>query len=165
MTFTEDKTCCFTGHRNIPEYMHGTIRKEIEKIVSKLYLTGIDTYICGGALGFDTIAAEAIIEVKNTYPDIRLHLAIPCPNHDKSWSVRDRRKFSVLLAHADSVCYVSPDYTRFCMFTRNRYMVDNSAYCISYCTEKTGGTYYTVGYAAKKGKIIIELSDILKLNC
>lgn len=144
--------------------MHQTIRNEIEKIASKLYLTGIDTFICGGALGFDTIAAEAIVRTKSIYPNIRLHLAIPCPNHDKSWSIRDRRKFSVLLAHADSVSYVSPAYTRYCMFTRNRYMVDNSEYCISYCNKKTGGTHYTVSYAAKKGKIIIELSDILKLD-
>ena len=165
MTFTEDKTCCFTGHRRIPEYLHSSIRNEIVKIAKKLYLTGVDTFICGGALGFDTIAAEAIIEAKSTYPGIRLHMAIPCPNHDKSWTERDRRKFSVLLAHADSACYVSPTYTRYCMFTRNRYMVDNSAYCISYCTKKTGGTCYTAGYASKKGKIVIELSDIMKLDC
>ena len=36
-----------------------------------------------GALGFDTIAAQAVLSVKETYPEVKLILVLPCENQTK----------------------------------------------------------------------------------
>ena len=55
------------------------------------------------------------------------------------------------------VVWTSEEYTRDCMFKRNRHLVDNSSLCICYLTKDTGGTAYTVRYARSKGKIIVNV--------
>jgi len=47
------------------------------------------------------------------------------------------------------------------MQKRNRNLVDNSGVCIAYLTENRGGTFYTVNYAAKLNREIINIADIL----
>ena len=54
--------CCFTGHRNIHP---GEIKKTEEQIRLKVFDLidkGVRTFYVGGALGFDTLAAEVLME-------------------------------------------------------------------------------------------------------
>lgn len=45
-----------------------------------------DTYFgAGGALGFDTLAAQTVLELKKKYPDIRLILVLPCLSQTRNW--------------------------------------------------------------------------------
>ena len=39
---------------------------------------GVNTFIDGGALGFDTIAAETVIEMREKYQNIKLVMYLPC---------------------------------------------------------------------------------------
>jgi hypothetical protein len=61
-------------------------------------------------------------------------------------------------AQADKVVDTSAEYTRGCMFKRNRHLVDNSSVCICYLTQRRGGTAYTVDYAQKAGLEIINIA-------
>ncbi len=61
-------------------------------------------------------------------------------------------------AQADKVVYTSQEYTRGCMFKRNRYLVDNSGVCVCYLARDAGGTAYTVNYAKRQGLEIINLA-------
>ncbi len=54
--------------------------------------------------------------------------------------------------------YTSQEYTKGCMFKRNRHLVDNSSVCICYLTKNNGGTAYTVDYAEKQGLEVINLA-------
>ncbi len=60
------KTCCFTGHRVILPNDYGKIKKELYNTIVNLIDKGVIYFGCGGALGFDTLAAETIIELKKT---------------------------------------------------------------------------------------------------
>ena len=159
MTYEKDKTCCFTGHRNIPSYLNDRTRAAVSKEVEELIGIGYDTFVSGGALGFDLIAAEAVIDLKARYPWIKLIFAIPCYGLDQRWSIDERLRLSVVYRHSDDAIFVSTDYGKGCMLKRNRYMVDNSSVLISYCTRNTGGSAYTVSYAQKNGLKVIEISD------
>lgn len=51
-----------------------------------LYLSenmGITTFYAGGALGFDSLAAEAVIEQKKTNPWLQLVIVVPCRCTDR----------------------------------------------------------------------------------
>ena len=157
--FTDiSKCCCFTGHRELPKNELSHIRDELDFEIEKLYtLNGVTTFISGGAIGFDMLAAETVIMAKRRHSDIRLVFALPCADHSKSWSSADAAKLRILMIYADEVVTLSDTYQRGCMHTRNRFMLDNSLYLISYCRKNSGGTYYTLSRAKSQNKIITEL--------
>ncbi len=159
--FNKNETCCFTGHRNISTELYPNIKNLLKCQFFKVYSDGIRNFIAGGALGFDMICAEVVLELKETYEDITLTLAIPCHGHDAKWKERSRNELSRIMERADEVVYVSEQYEKGCMFRRNRYMVDRSCICISCCTKSTGGSRYTVDYALSSGIEVIELSTML----
>ena len=69
------------------------------------------------------------------------------------------QEYERIIALADEVICLSERYYKGCMHARNRFMVDNSNYCICYMTETTGGTAYTVGYAKQQGLHVINIAD------
>lgn len=153
--FMKEKSCCFTGHRIIKKTEIDLIKSKLKDVVIKLINDDINIFICGGALGFDTIAAQEILAQKNTYKDIKLILALPCKEQDKNWKEKEIVIYKSILQRADKIIYVSDEYSKDCMLKRNRYMVDNSNFCICYLRNKRSGTAYTVNYAKNNNSILI----------
>ena len=151
------KVCCFTGHRQLPKNEVESITKQIKNAMYELYQNGVDTFIAGGALGFDTLAALIVLKMKTKYPEVKLVLALPCKSQTKFWKENDIEIYESIKKQADQVIYLSEEYTKECMLERNRYMVDNSNFVIAYCQKQTGGSAYTVEYAKKHGKTVILL--------
>ncbi len=154
------KTACFTGHRKIPFIQIQTIKKNLKKVIVSLIEQGYCFLGTGGALGFDTMAAQTILDLKRDYPQIKLILVLPCPSQANYWREKDKTIYKEIKAKADKVVYIAQEYTRDCMFARNRHLVDNSSVCICYLTERSGGTAYTVEYALKKGLRTINLAKM-----
>ncbi|MBR2476591.1 MAG: DUF1273 family protein [Clostridia bacterium] len=152
-----EKTCCFSGHRNIPENKYDLICNSVEETIDKLVGEGYRYFGTGGALGFDTIAAKAVLKAKLKYPHIRLILVLPCVSQAKLWSERDIQIYEDIKKRADKVVYTNIEYTNNCMQKRNRHLVDNSSVCVCYINKSSGGTYYTVNYAKRKGLRVINV--------
>lgn len=152
------KTCCFTGHRKLPGYKLDHIMKRLEHEVETLIAQGVTTFISGGALGFDQIAASLIAEKKKEQ-NIRLVFALPCRNQNEFWSADQKRLYRELLTKADEIIYVSEEYYDGCMKKRNHHMVDLSAYCICACLYSASGTGQTVKYARQKGLRVINVVE------
>lgn len=148
---------CFTGHRIIAKQDEAKLRCDLDSTLRTLISYGVNSFICGGAIGFDTLAARTVLRLKNDFPDIKLVLILPCKNQDAKWNQRQRDEYASILRQADFVEYVSDDYTSTCMHDRNRRMVDICGYCISYLRRKSSGTQYTVSYAESKGRVVIGL--------
>lgn len=155
----KEKTCCFTGHRQIPVSEIGDLKKKIELKILDLYREGIVYFGNGGALGFDMLAAQCTLELKKTYPQIKLIMVLPCKEQADRWNYNDKVAYFEILHNADKIIYTSEHYTKHCMYIRNRHLVDNSNYCICYLTQKNGGTAFTVSYAIKKKLKIINLAN------
>ena len=141
---------------------------EIKRIVRTLAKNGVKNFITGGAVGFDTLAANAVISLRDSEvltdgsgKAVKIHLtvAVPCPEQSEKWSFGDRAVYNSILRSADEVITLSDHYETSCMFVRNRYMVDNSAYCIAYVTQSRGGSYYTMNYAKKSDVCVINLAE------
>ena len=149
------KTACFTGHRRLG--MSGlVIAKRLRKLISKAhYEKGITHFIAGGALGFDMIAAEQVLFLKDAGAEITLEIAIPCQDHTAKWSDSQVRRLNRILAEADKVSESKEPYSPEAMMTRNKYMVSQSALVIAYYEQgKTGGTKNTLDYATKNDREI-----------
>ena len=153
------QTCCFTGHRVIPSGEKETIRNLLETAIEKAIQDGYRFFGAGGALGFDTLAAQTVLTLKQQYPHIRLILVLPCINQANGWKQADIDEYERIKSLADKVVYTSTEYTYGCMHKRNRHLVDNSSLCICYLTKVSGGTAYTVRYAESKKISVFNLAD------
>ena len=155
-----EKTCCFTGHRQIPPEDRERLAAELEETIIGLIGEGFRFFGAGGALGFDTLAARAVLHLRQSYvPHIRLTLALPCKGQEKNWPLRDQNAYRAILQQADQAVCLSESYSKSCMFQRDRYLVDHSGHCLCWMKPdaKRGGTLYTVNYAKKSG---IEVTNL-----
>lgn len=152
-----EQTCCFTGHRVIPASETARIRSALTASVSDLLQKGVTCFRNGGAVGFDTAAALAVLDVKKQHPEISLIMDLPCQGQSRSWNAREKAAYEFILSSADEVHYLAPHYYNGCMQMRNRHMVDRSAYLIAYQTSAYGGSAYTVRYALSQGLTLIRI--------
>lgn len=155
----KSKTCCFTGHRSLPKKRMNEIAVKLEKTIVSLIHSGYLYFGAGGALGFDTVCAQTVLRLRPKYPQIKLILVLPCVPQADRWSPADRAIYQEIMNQADKVVYTSQEYTRGCMFKRNRHLVNYSSVCICYLTRGYGGTAYTVDYARKHGLRIINVAE------
>ena len=147
----KERTCCFTGHREIAPEEEDEVWRRTQEAVEKLIAAGVDTFIAGGAFGYDMLAERVVLEMRKERPHIRLLLLLPCRGQERFWPEKLRREYQAILAVADGVEYVSDTYFKGCMQVRNRRMVEESAHCVCYLHEEAGGTAFTVRLAKKAG--------------
>lgn len=154
----KEKTCCFTGHRKIPSESLPAISRKLKETLIFYIENGYRYFGAGGALGFDTLAAQTVLLLKQRYPWIKLILVLPCKDQAKRRSVQEIEEYERIKSSADKVVYISEHYYSGCMHKRNRHLVDNSSLCVCYLTERTGGAAYTVEYAAKNNLTVINVA-------
>lgn len=152
------KNCCFTGHRAITVAEHPVLEQRLKNAIRELIDQGVAFFACGGALGFDTMAALAVLKLRQEFSHIQLLLVLPYKAQARGWSKKDRRIYNQILTKADKVVYTSEYYYNGCMHKRNRHLVDQSEICVCYLKDSIGGTAYTVDYAKQKGLRIINLA-------
>ncbi len=122
----------------------------LDAVIQELIEAGVTGFYAGGALGFDTMAAEAVLRAKETQPEIKLILAIPCHDQTKGWRKRDIQRYDAICKQADEVHVLADTYDSGCMMRRNRFMVDHSRHCVFYLVNRRSGTYGTVKYAMEQ---------------
>jgi len=150
-------TCCFTGHRKLPENSVPKITSTIKKEIVTLISNGVTNFVCGGAIGFDTLCGKEVIKLREAFPSIKLILALPCIDQNKYFTDSQNEDYYYLKKNCNELHFVSEKYTQNCMLKRNRFMVDMSGTVIAYCTKNTGGTFYTIKYATQKSRNIIHI--------
>ena len=146
--------CVFTGHRDLEEnFDEDKLVQEIEKLI----LRGVTEFYNGMAMGFDLLAAEKVLFLKEKYPQIRLIACIPFPKQEKKFSDLDKARYAKILKNADEKVLLFDRYFDKCFLKRDEYMAERGEVMIAYCRRKTGGTAYTVRYFGKvrpSGEII-----------
>ena len=159
MNEIKNKTACFTGHRKIPPEDLPMVKKRLREVLIQCIENGYRYFGAGGALGFDTLAALTVLELKSDYPEIKLILVLPCKDQTRGWKETDIQKYEWIKSKADKVLYTSEHYYNGCMQKCNRHLVDNSSICISYYTGKKGETEYTVNYSINNNLKICRLIE------
>ena len=155
--------CCFTGHREIPSEDREPLRAALLSEIQRLYAEkGVTEFYTGGARGFDTMAAEAVLKIREALP-VRLHLILPCKGQSDRWHFAEKRRYREILKQADTAEFLFERYTPDCMLRRDDAMVARSGYCVCYLRDpaaKRGGTAYTVRRAKKEGLEVIHLIPV-----
>ena len=162
--FTADgsvRTVCFTGHRSIPYADAARLPDLLGEVISRLCERGATTFRAGGAMGFDTVAALKVLDMKEKYPQIRLELILPCRNQTERWDEISRRTYEYILKNADSHRFLFDTYFDGCMLERDRKLVEGSDVCVAFCKRSSGGTAYTFTHALRAGLEVINLHELM----
>lgn len=160
-TIDYKKSCFFTGHRIIAANDRNlVIAKTNQLCIDLIERHGVTNFICGGALGYDTLAARTVLSLKKEYPHIKLHLFLPCRDQTAKWNKHDCEVWQNILEMSDSHRYIyDGDYIKGCMQLRNRAMVDSAMFGIAYCKRKYGGSYSTIQLAQSKHRFICVIPE------
>ena len=159
------KSICFTGHRNISEggeALSDQLYTLLERFVAEQKVTD---FYAGGAVGFDALAAMTVLKLRESYPQVKLHLVLPCPYEDLSakWNDAQKTEFQHITSLANSTEEVSDHFYNGCMKTRNARLVELATMsCVCYWNPKNfrSGTGQTVRMAQKKGIEVINLFEM-----
>ena len=154
-----NQTCCFTGHRKLPSGALPAIRAGLEREIKAFLYRGGRYFGVGGALGFDTLAAQTVLDLKGEFPQIRLILVLACADQAKLWPREDVVRLGRIRAEADKTVVLAPAYTPGCMHARNYHLARHSALCICYMTREFGGTFHTVMCCKELGVQVVNLAD------
>ena len=160
MRLIQERCCCFTGHRLLSRGERLALAPLLREEILRLLAEGVDTFLAGGALGFDTLAAQTVLGLRGEIPEVHLVLVLPCLDQDRLWKPGEIALYREMMRRADEVIYTDDLYSREAMLARNRYLVDRSDTCLCYLRDtRRGGTAYTVGYARRVGKTVINLAE------
>lgn len=141
----KETTCCFSGHRILPSSFS---TEELKKAVYKAVNDGYVTFLCGMALGFDTVCFHVLEDVAKE-KNIEIVACVPCKSQSAYFNKKQKAEYERMINASDDVVYLADEYFDGCMQKRNVFMVDNSSRIICYLNYGHGGTYQTVKYAVE----------------
>ena len=140
-------SCYFIGHREAGNDVIPALTEAVERHIVEY---GVTDFFVGHYGGFDSIAAEAVMEAKERHPDIQLVLVLPY--HPAIRPINPPKGF-------DGTYYPWEEDRipkRLAIIKTNQRMVDTCDYLITYAYHFLGGTGQIVEYARKqeeKGRI------------
>lgn len=154
-----EQICCFSGHRpnSLPWKTDETderclaLKQRIREELTEIVRSGCRHFLCGMALGCDMYFAEAVLELKQTRPEVFLEAVIPCGSQPERWGRDNRLRYNSILDRCDRVTVLQTYYTPDCMMRRNRHMVDHSSLLLCCFAGTPGGTMNTILYAERCG--------------
>ena len=151
------KTCAFTGHRQIKYEHQAELADLLSRAIEYAYSIGCRRFLAGGAIGFDTEAARAVLRFRLSHPDVSLVLVLPCVEQDLHWSDRQRDAYEYTLNEANEVRYISDFYYDGCMRERNLVLAEECDVMIAYVARSTSGAAQTVRMTQRLGKKVYNL--------
>jgi len=142
-------TACFFGHRNIGSAIMPVLRAEIENhIIEK----DVDVFYIGNNGNYDSIVAAVLRELQEKHSHISVYSILAYLPTDKDKHSIERHEKTIFPEGLELVP------RRFAITYRNRWMVEQSDFVITYVQQNYGGAYEAMKYAERKGKSIINIA-------
>jgi len=147
-----EKVCTFFGHADSPT----NIKKEIQKVIEDLILQkGVNTFYVGTNGNFDRMVQSVLIDLKKQYPNLECCTVLAYMPGIKSEFDVAYEKLETL--YPDGLEKVPK---RFAIDWRNKWMVQQSDYVISYVRHSFGGAAKYMELAKRKKKIVYNLANL-----
>ena len=151
-------TCCFFGHRKIE--VTDELINYLKEVVEDLIIEKkVDTFLFGSKSQFNSLCYALVTEIKEMHPHIRrIYVRGEFPVIDDGY-----RRY--LLERYEDTFYPREivGAGRSVYIERNRIMIDNSQFCLFYCTDnyapkgRKSGTKLALEYAKKQNVFVINV--------
>lgn len=157
------KICCLIGHEDLRDYNTEKMKIEIEKQINQLVEKGINYFITSCRLGFETLAALKVVEMRSkTHYDSNLLIMSLFEEEKrkvwfKNWSKKDLETYEFIKKNIYEEYNVTGE-TKGTLLSQHKSMIDISTYVLAAFDEKNlGATKAAINYAIKQNKKIIYL--------
>ncbi len=159
--------CCFSGYRpeKMPPHMQEgspdflEMMQSLRRAILRSAECGYTIFLSGMSRGFDLWAAETVLALQQTNPEIQLWALLAFHGMEQYWESEWQMRYTNVLRRARHTFSVCDRYEAGCYTRRDADLVARSSRCICYFTGISGGTEYTVQRARRAGLDIINLAD------
>lgn len=142
-------TCTFFGHRNAPKEIKPTLMSALIDLIEN---KNVLNFYVGNQGSFDQLVKQCLIELKEIYPINYTIVLAYIPKNVTAFK-NENYKFTILPECIETVP------KKFAIVYRNRWMIEQSAYVITYVKRLTGGAAQFKELAEKKEKTVINITD------
>lgn len=140
--------CTFFGHRDTPE----SIRYDLKQVLIDLIESkGVEWFLVGNNGRFDSMVLTELELFSTVYTHINYSVVfykLPNGKESEAWE-------HILYPDAD----LETVPKRFTIDNRNKWMLNESDYVVTYVCRSYGGAYKFKCLAERKGKTVINLAD------
>lgn len=141
--------CTFFGHRICSQNIEGTLEKTILDLIEN---NGVRVFYVGNNGDFDRIVTSVLRRMCLSYKNIEYYTVLaylPTNNEYDNTNTHTILPEGIELVHP-----------RFAIDKRNRWMVEQAQFVITYTVNTFGGAYKFSQLAQRKGKTVINIADI-----
>lgn len=139
--------CTFFGHQDAPRTILLELEKTIEYLIAEKQ---VKIFYVGNHGNFDAMVKITLIKMKKKYPYILTFVVLAyLPN------TRTQEIFDIDTIYPEGLETVPP---RFAIDKRNRWMIKQADYAVTYVKYSVGGASKYKTVAEKAGKTVIELA-------
>ena len=151
----------FLGHRSL--YNRNDLFERVKQaIIENVDFSDGVVFLCGGYGDFDDLCARVCRSIKKERGNCEIVFVTPY------MAVRQQEKIKkwIELGIYDSVIYPPLEKVplKFAINKRNEWMIDQSDFVIAYVEHSYGGAYQSFGYAKRKKKRIVNLTETKNKN-
>lgn len=145
--------CTFFGHRDAENSIAPVLEEAIEDLIIN---KNTDVFYVGNQGGFDSMVKRILIRMKNKYPHIRFYVVYAYYPTEKT-----KEDDSVETFFPEGLEKVPP---RFAIDKRNRWMIKNADFVITYVQYTVGGAAKYKAVAEKANKTVVHLDAKSRLS-
>ncbi len=139
--------CTFFGHQDTPQIIISELEKTIEHLISEKQ---VNIFYVGNHGNFDAMVKIILMKMKKRYPHISTFVVLAyLPN------ARTQEIFDIETIYPEGLETVPP---RFAIDKRNRWMIKQADYVVTYVKYTIGGAIKYKTIAQNAGKTVIELA-------
>ena len=141
--------CTFFGHRDCPSSIKSKLRKVLIDLIES---HAVDMFYVGQQGAFDSMVRSVLKEFVSVYPHI--NYAVVLERMPQKRDEFDTRDYSDTML-PEGIETVHP---RFAISWRNKWMIKQSDYVVTYVTHSWGGTAQFAELAEKQKKTVINVT-------
>lgn len=140
--------CTFFGHRDSPDNQYEKLYNTIEKLITN---NNVTIFYIGTQGNFDSLAHRALKELRKKYTNIKINRVLAYMP-----KCGEAAEDSII---PEGIELVHPKYA---ISWRNKWMIEQSDYIISFISHSFGGAAEFVDLARKKNKVVLNLYDDMR---
>ena len=145
-------TCCFFGHRDVFSSVEDFLYSKICYLIKNENVT---EFLVGDHGDFDKAAASAVRKAKLNYTNVKLTLVRPYFSEELN---TNKAFYKTLYDDIVIPSEAAQSHFKAAITNRNKWMINQSDFCIFYVFRENGGAYTALKYAEKQNKNIILFS-------
>lgn len=144
--------CTFFGHRDCPASIRPVLRSVLLELIEQ---KKVSAFYVGSQGAFDVLAAGVLQELRVQYPHIRCCMVL-------AYFPRQQDAFPLETLLPEGIEQVP---RRFAISWRNRWMLQQADYVVTYVTHGWGGAAQFAALAQRQGKFVYDLAPKSRPDC